>query len=159
MNRVFILTFAAVLAACAGKKTTETGPKLSARVSCNFDSFTTQDLGADALKTCDVDTDKGYAIDIEIDTDDGTQKDDPAPSTTEPTFPAQALTVTVTVNGQPVSPAPTFTPTSSFESTENKSNTITLPATSKGQSVAIHAQTQDSRGLKSNPVDITFTLN
>lgn len=154
------LALALLLAACAGKKTTSTGPKLTARISCNVDEFNVPDEEGENSKGCDIDSESNdYEITIEIDTDDGTQKDDPAPNSNEPTFPAQALAVTVTVNGAPVSPAPNFTPQPGFESSTNTSDKITLPAANKGQNVVIHAQTQDSRGLKSNPIDLTFTLN
>jgi hypothetical protein len=157
MNRISIWVLAAALGACAGAKTTEKGPKLSAELTCGSTRVQDEDQ-AQPPKDCKADTDKhGYEINLSISLSDGDKMTEGA-NTKPEYFPGSEPKVTIDVGGQPL-PAPKLTSRDFFQGKSYEADPFVIPDTSKGKTLQVKVESSDERGLKANIVDLKIALN
>ena len=157
MNRISIWLMAAALGACAGAETTEKGPKMSVDLSCGF-THLRQDDETTTPKDCDdIDTQKhGYEIGISISLNDG-DKTDKGQETKREYFPGTDPKITIDVDGQSI-PAPTLKSRDFFHGKSYDADPFIVPDTNKGKTLHVVVESSDSRGLKSNHVDLKLAL-
>lgn len=148
------------LAACAGAKTTETGPAISADLGCGSTHVRSEDTEPGAtpvLRECEVDTrKKGYEVTLRVDANSGDKHDESSTSKAEK-FAAKDPAVTLNIDGTPL-PTPTFTSRDFFEGKRYDAPAFVVPDTNKGKTLNMHVETTDSRGLKSNIIDLKVHL-
>ena len=144
--------------ACAGAKTTETGPKISAELGCGFTHIRSDDTVApNEVRDCTADTTKkGYEITLSVDANSGDKHDESSTSKASK-FASKEPTVTLNIDGVPV-PTPTFTSRDFFEGKSYEAPEFVVPDTNKGKTLTMHVETTDSRGLKSNIIELKVLL-
>ena len=146
-----MLLLAACTVACTVKERDQKGPEIHITLDASFQSAGDQDTTNEFR----LDTDPSYTVDATITSVDGTEDD----STTFSYFSVTDYHATFAVPNVTI-PEVGFT-ADGFDNdpTFKRDAPFVIPASAKGGKLSVHVEANDSRGLSSNVIDFTVSLN
>ena len=142
----------ALLAACTVNERDQKGPEIHIDLQSSFEDATDQST----TNEFSLNGNAQYSVVVTINTIDGTETSMTSDSSYEVTnYHATFAVPNVTF------PDSTYTTDNGFGSdpTFKRDTPLVIPASAKGQKLTVHVDASDSRGLASNIIDFTVTLN
>jgi len=138
-----------LLVGCTIPERDQAGPVIHIDLASSF-----QDVGdTSSMPQFSLDGDLQYSVMVTINTTAGTEtKQD-----SESMFPVENYTATFTVPSVTFPDSP-YTSDSFDDKTFTRTNPLIIPASAKGQSLKVHVDATDSRGLASNVLDFSVAL-
>ncbi len=148
---VVVVAVVALVAACSVADKTEQGPTIHVVLMGDLGEVTDQDT-APSLFLLSGHTQ--YSVDVSITTAAGSSTSDEFAN-----YRVDSFATSFAVGATPIADDPSnYTNDGYTDASYTRTAPLLIPASSKGQSLRIHVDATDTRGLASNPVDFSVDL-